>query len=317
MKCKYRFRADGKLKPSILAPISVRGWTYEFEANNDGIVTHISVTVNSISKEHWPTMKESQTPGVKAEINIPDVAFPFVKMELRVIEGLLSLYGLREVDFNSVNTEWIPESEEEKQSLSIFSFKRSYQDIPDSKRLATSFDIIARSVIGANLGHDNEVVLSFYRKGRNDIDEQRYIEGIYNFYFMFESAYAQGQFKKAKVTEAFLSSETFTSIIEKAVEDPGQIILGNKELLPKFTQYYQGKPIGEVVERIVELRGFLHHHTSKRKGIWHPEDHEAHELDAIVFQNIAFGIAFNLAGVCVFDSNVTGKYQAMFLGKGR
>ena len=44
----------------------------------------------------------------------------------------------------------------------------------------------------------------------------------------------------------------------------------------------------EILKKIVELRGFLHHHTLKRKDIWHPEDHNKYETDAHFFQAVAF-----------------------------
>jgi hypothetical protein len=49
-----------------------------------------------------------------------------------------------------------------------------------------------------------------------------------------------------------------------------------------------------VSDYLVEVRGFIHHHTMRRRGIWHPERQEEFEFDAFVLQHIAFGIAMKM-----------------------
>ncbi len=37
MKCKYKFKINGKIKPSHIIPIKARGTIYEFEVNEFGV----------------------------------------------------------------------------------------------------------------------------------------------------------------------------------------------------------------------------------------------------------------------------------------
>ena len=137
MKCKCRFKVTGRLKPDAPISVTVRGISYEFEAQN-GIVTHIVVTF-PLDRQYWPTVKPSFSPGVKFHIDIP--APPhllLVQMQLRTLEGLLSLYGLHSIDIQHLEREWLADSEEEENDLrmsGIFSFKHESKHLDDSELL--------------------------------------------------------------------------------------------------------------------------------------------------------------------------------------
>jgi hypothetical protein len=59
----------------------------------------------------------------------------------------------------------------------------------------------------------------------------------------------------------------------------------------------------------------LHHHTAKRRDIWHPEKHKEYEMEAIFLQELCFKIAFKVYEEIVFNEDTVTKYRATFLGK--
>ncbi len=316
MKCKYKFKINGKIKPSHVFPIKARGATYEFEINEFGVATHIWATIKTDDERYWPSITKSPTPGVAFHLNIKENPLMFfVIMELRTIEGLLSLYGVYSIDLHHPKMEWIPENEQEKEKLKVFNYKTDITEIPDNEIRPTPFDIIARSIIGADKGFAVEVALSFYRKGRIDIEEKRYIEAIYDFYFLIESTYGNGKFKKKQISAEFKNSKILIKSIMSAQNEPGSRILSNSKLKQEYETKYKNKSPENIIDQIIELRGFLHHHTSKRKGIWHPENQDKYKLDALFIQLISYNVAFRLSEVCVFDEEVIRTYQSNFLGK--
>jgi len=289
---------------------------YEFLTNDNGVITHISVTTGDVDKRSWPIVRESKEPGVKLDINIPsEPHYPFILQELRIIEGLLSIYGLEKIDYENFHVEWLPASEGEKKQLAMYRYSTSTNEIEDSQLRPLSFDLLARSIIGASLGHKSEVTLSFFRKGRIDVKKSRYIEAIYDFYFVIESAYGDGKFKKAQIVQSFMNSEELVSMIQESLKDPGGIIRRERKFSQKFQDKFANKSVKQVVSEIVELRGFLHHHTVKRKDIWHPENHKEYEMEAIFLQELCFKIAFKALEEVVFNEDTVSKYQAEFLGK--
>jgi hypothetical protein len=309
MKCKYQFQVLGKIKISDYKPINVRGKTYELDVNAYGVITHISVTVLLNNTQYHPRILPSQEEGVKLLIIINDGPYiELVKKELRIVEGLLSLYGLTSIDLNSPYREWIPETEEERKELQLFNYQEKIVEVDDSEIPVSPFDLIARSFIGADRGFEIEIPLNFFRKGQIDFNEGRYIEAIYDFYFLLESLYANGQFREKSVITAFEKSAELTGAIRTVLQDSDCLSM-ERDVWNDIVLLYGNKSMREVLEEIVKLRGFLHHHTLKRKDIWHPEEHNTYKIKASFLQNIAFHVAFALSDRCIFDEEVISEYN--------
>lgn len=303
MRCRLRFGVTGRIKPDVPFPITVRGITYEFDTTESGIITHIIVTF-LIDKEHWPTVIPSHTPGVKYHINIPaPPQFFFIEAELRTLEGLLSLYGLHSIDIQHPLREWLPDSEDETEELKktgLLSFKAELKPPDDSQIVPLEFDLIVKSILATENAFEIEIPLSFFRKGRIDMYEMRYIEAIYDFYFLFETLFGEGQTKNYNVKKCLKNSELFLRCIKEVIDNPGPKITQIPLLRQGFEKKYKSKKIEKIVDDIVDLRGFLHHHTLKRRGIWHPDRHKDYELDALIIEKIAFNVAFEISAKYVF-----------------
>lgn len=313
MKCKYHFKVYGSIKPTAIRPIQIRGQLYEFDILN-GFITHICVTI-PIREDDLPSVIENPSPGVKLHLYIKSPGISLIQMELRAIEGLLSMYGLKSIDIQNPEIEWLPENDAEKQRLKIHNFKAGYKEIKESDIPPIPFYLLASSIIAACDAQDIEIYLSFYRKGMNDMYDRRYIEAIYDFYFFLESLFGGGNFKKNAVKSSFKKSNLLIDVIQKVISEPDLQIKREKTLLVEFEKKFQNKSIDDVLEYIVDLRGFLHHHTLKRKDIWHPEDHNRFKLDSFVLQAICFEIAFHLSGKYIFDKEIKQKYQEMILNR--
>ena len=313
MKCKYTFKINGYLKATGLKPITIRGWTFEFSAN-EGIVDGLSVIVPANNPEDLPSIL--QTPGSrsKATINVPSPSYLFIKRDVRAIEGALSLFGVDTIDLNAPLKEWLPENEEEKTKLELIDFKSDRGEVDVSKLPNVSFDIIARAVISADDIADIEPQLAFCRKGIVDRNEERYIEAIYDFYFFIESLFAQGKTKNPRVKEAFKQSNELRESIEEVLKNPQVIISPRHDELHSFMKQYGGMSVDDIIEHIVDLRGFLHHHTPKRKNAWHPEEHKRYESAANLLGAIAFSVAMRRVIGYLYRSEVINTYAEMFAG---
>lgn len=59
-------------------------------------------------------------------------------------------------------------------------------------------------------------------------------------------------------------------------------------------------PATDVLASLVDLRGFLHHHSAKRKDNWDPDGHDAYRVPAIFSQRTAFAICWNAVNEDLF-----------------
>ena len=312
MKCRYTFKISGQIKVAEVQPINVRGWIFEF-LHEGGLLSHLSVTVPANGPNDVPTITPNPSPGVKAHINVPTPLFIFVRQEVRAIESLLSVFGIHQIDLNRFKTTWIPESEEEKVSILLNDFSTDVTATDTESMPPLPFDLLARCVMAAETAKDVEIQLAFFRKGIVSFYEERFIESVYDFYFFIESMFGDGQFKKHAIVDAFKKSKRLTDTIKKVMSNPSANVTYRKDELQRFLNKYDGMSIDDIIKHIVELRGFLHHHTAKRKDIWHPEDHQRYESEAHLLRSIACCIAMETSIACLYKEDVMETYRREFV----
>lgn len=310
MRCRYRFPVKGHIQLNQMASIPSTGLIYEFELDNN-FLKNIIVTIPLTNPEHWPKVQRSLNHNLKLEIYPNLETLIFLKKKISTLQGLLSLFGLYSIEFEEFEVEWLPDTEEEKANLDIFSMAKKRKLISESQFPPIPFDILARAVLAIDIAKDIEVPMNFYRRGMLDLYESNYIEAIYDFYFIIETTFAGGKFKQTAVIEAFRNSPDLCNYIRRAISDPGPCITEDQKLKGIFDNCYGNLTIENIIKKIVKLRGYLHHHTQKSQNMWHPEDQSQLELDALFLQAIAFNITFGLSEKFLWDETVIRAYKAI------
>jgi hypothetical protein len=219
MRCQCRFSVKGSIRVKDDVPVPGRAAVYSFEKDEPGVITHILATVPVSDPSDWPRF--SSTPAGPTAGTFHNGRFDLVaiRAELRVIEGLLSVHGMESIGINELDESWLADSEEEQASLQLYSTKFSKNRPANSQFDFLEFEIVARSVIAAAAATDIEVALNFFRRGSNDVLEERYIDAFYDFYFMIESRYAGGKFKQTEAKNKLLSSVELVTLIEETLRD--------------------------------------------------------------------------------------------------
>lgn len=305
MKGIYRFRVDGKVRMLHNKPIQARHLTYEFETGEEDRLTHIRVTATLTNKEEWPQVLPSTEPGIRYDIRLHHMTLLFIQMELQGLEAALSLFGLSKIDIDYPEIEWLPESESERQALHILKFQEKVEY--PSASFPLRFDVLARCIIAAIDLRDVELPLNFFRHGSMAADERRHIEAVYYFYFFFETLFGNGKTRNKAIKEEFKKSASFRLAVEEFLKNPPDFYPTEqmrKQALEKFGAY----DADSLIDYIVDLRGFLHHHTARRRNMWHPSHQEDYLLDAAMFQQIALKVALGLVFTYLDDQRVMDEY---------
>jgi len=300
MKCKYTFPVKGYIKFPVGIRFSVGDRSYEFEVN-EGFISALSVTIANYPDTCLPIINYHKKGRIKASISIPpDPFWDEMVSDIRTLEGVLCIWGLREINVDYCTTDWIPESESEREKIHMFSFTRSRNDKMPENLPESPIDLFVRSILAVSNLKDLEAPLNFYRRARLDVFEERYIDAIYDLYFVLETLFANGKFREAEVVRNFCSSTILFDAIDHIKKDIDPQIRGDHGLLNEFNQKYLNKKKEQIVKNIVELRGFLHHHTVKRKDIWHPARQREYKVDALVLQNLCHHILSTQAIAVLF-----------------
>jgi hypothetical protein len=225
--------------------------------------------------------------------------------DLRTVEGLLSFYGVNAIEVNKLESEWLPETEEERNALAVRKFTIGRVSAREKGREVIPFEYVCQSFLAASSASHAQIPLSFYRKGQIDMQEERFIDAIYDFYFVFEHLYAAGQYRAHQVKAAFKACQPMCNAVV-AARGETRCAFDNPQQRKYFEEKYIEAGEDAVLDHIVDLRGRLHHHSARRKGqSWHPSLEREYRVDAGFFHHMAFSICFDLAkGIVFSDSTV-------------
>jgi hypothetical protein len=236
---------------------------YIFSPNENGILNKVKIRkkiydaakfYSEISTENSPikiTMKED--PLVRNEI-VSD--FQYLEGSLGFVTQLTKIF------WNEPITEWIPETDEERNKLKVFSAQfRKENSHPPTKLTPNVLEIILRN---EHTRSSLTILMSFYREGKVFFDRLEFINAFYDFYFVLEDLFGKESWRNQEVKKNFKASTELQQIINWVLNE---VIGGNDrhrkeiiELLEKKKLQYNAEGI---IILLVEMRGHLHHFSRK------------------------------------------------------
>jgi hypothetical protein len=127
--------------------------------------------------------------------------------------------------------------------------------------------------------HHLATIESFWREGENEVLAGRFINAFYNFYFVLEGLYGNGQWNNDKLESEFKASTELETSIDAyfAARQPQKHIEQVHRMLPE--QKKQALPTREIlIELIIRTRNRLHHFSNDpKKPHGSPLNHELYE----------------------------------------
>lgn len=287
MKCRYYFSANSTLTSTAANVLRNTDFEYEFIQNNT-LIVGITVTTK-IEPSEWPEITTDQQ-GKLSHLDPKTPRLLEIETSLRVIEGILSVYGSISIDFEHPNIEWIPENEDERKVLQLSSITIDHEK--SDQTASISAESLSSIIQYSGNFIDLEVPLTFYRRGKRSFWGRRYIECVYEFYFFLESLYANGKTKNYHVEEEFKKSDELRLAIQKVLPKV-KLPQGEPDVQSRFDAIYRNTVSEEVIKHFVSLRGQLHHYTQHGSKTWHPERSLRYKADAYALAAISTEIAAN------------------------
>lgn len=311
MHVRYRLPVSGRLRIDSSFPIATRRFTFVFETDDFGLVTHLNATAQVEDRSLWPRITPVPPPGPKFHVQLSNPYFAELRRDMRATSGILALYGVDEIGLDLVEEIWEPANDEEKSALPLYSFKVSWEPPPISKQPLVPFDLVARALLVAEQASGFDAALNFFRKGRADVRSGQYLDAVLDYLFMVETTYANGKFRSAQVEAEYRSSAELCRLLVETTSRPALFgeVCRDSRINERFLHAYQGKAPDDLISHIVNLRGELHHHSARKSGTWHPTDHVRFGADAYFLEYLCLGIAFAITNETLFSQGAIQAYQ--------
>lgn len=294
------------MQPETLRDFNVNDYRFEFVLENNAI-SKIMISF-PITKDELPSISQSDLPGSPPNITTTSPRWEQLSIMVKQIENTWAIWGLERIQWRNHKIEWIPENDDEKNLIVLSSFEVKPTSGSNYSKQKTGFDLLARPIISAVKSPNYDPTLAFIRRGTNDIRVGDYIEAFYDFYFALESKFGNGKTKNYQIEKELLKSLALKRIISKQINDEKYVLSLPTELRKKFKEKYFGISAEQFIKKIVNLRGFLHHHNPKHKDSWDPNDQEPYKLEAFVLQDISLPLAMSCIKNNVFTEEMENKY---------
>lgn len=112
------------------------------------------------------------------------------------------------------------------------------------------------------------------------------------------------------VKKEYRNSTEFRASFEKALDEPIDHWL-RSELHEEFRSHsvYATKTFENYTDHFVDIRGKLHHHSSKNPNTWDPNQPGTFTLDAAVMGHIAYSVVFIRAFLFLEEPDVISSYE--------
>jgi hypothetical protein len=238
----------------------------------------------------------------------PDLFVNVVVEEVRAIRGALALWGVIDVDVDRVLREFVPETIEENGAITVKSIQYKRWDREKLPLVPTTSDLFIRCIVSRKSLARYEVPLEFYRRGADDRFHEQYVEAIFNFFFVLEYLFGEGQFRSVDLIGNFLASP---KLLAGLTEARSQFLehSQSEDVTKKFREKYCNPKNEEVVQTIVDLRGRLHHQTIKRIN-WHPALQKEFEMDADFLGAVCHSVLMAAVLEVLFEENEKKQFLA-------
>ncbi|MFC1495194.1 hypothetical protein ACFL6W_07935, partial [Thermodesulfobacteriota bacterium] len=258
MKCKLSFPVKGDVKFPFSTIFKKEDKEYQFVLE-DNYLKEISITIDNHPESCMPTIENNEDAEIKTFLTIPSIPYwDDIVSDIRTFEGALSIWGVREINIEEHEIVWIPESDSDKEKMQLYSFQIKKNKMKKEDDYMDPLDMFIRTILGAEELRVEEIPMNFYRRGRNNLFEERYIDAIYDFFFVIENLFAGGEFKQKKVIQKLTSCNELLLAIDDMKSDPKDYKVNyDRKINAEFTQKYIEKENKNIIKEMVKMRGFL------------------------------------------------------------
>lgn len=254
-----------------------------------GYAKTIELTFEKQPLEYAPSFQKRAPYEAMTTITGHDERMAFVKRQLDNAATFLECFHDVELITEEIEAKYEGETLEEETRLSIKSISMGRHD----SALPLSFDMFTRALMAAEKYDGPRFEVAFVKSARKMLKNQEFINSFRYSFLLIESLYGNGQFKTPSLQAALKSNQEFRNIIELAIKD---MIPAKNDRSSDTAKLILTKPkTDDIINHLVEKRGFYFHGNVKRKDAWKPDEQDAAESLALLAIGIITKITMKAA----------------------
>jgi len=239
--------------------------------DDGGLAKGLEITFSGQPVTYAPAVKELSEGPAKIEIIGRDDQWLSLKRHLDQTAAFLGCYYDIHLATNEIEAQYEGETPDEENIIDVKSFSRSVKE----QILPIRFDMLTRANMAAEKYAGPTFEATLLATATSALDDQRFIDSFRYSFLLIESLFGDGQFKKAGLSKALKGNPEFVAIVKSALADP---IRPKSSHQSKMATFLRSAPSEiDVIDCLVEQRGFYFHGNVKRRNGWKPDVQEEAE----------------------------------------
>ena len=288
MRIRYIVPFDRKIIIDDHWEIPVQGGTCRV-VERDGYAVSLELVFEKQPLEYAPHLETINDGTAVAGITVRDPRIMFVKHQLDHAATFLECIHDIGLKTDDIGSKYEGETPEEEAQIAIKGSATGRHE----HALPLSFDMLTRAIMAAETNDGPKFESTLAKDARKALGEQEFINSFRYSFLLIESLYGEGQFKKAGLQAALKGNAEFVAIVEEAIKD---VIPAKDDRDSETAKLLKAKPTADqVIDHLVEKRGFYFHGNIKRKDAWKPDEQGAAEALAFLSIGIVSQISMKAA----------------------
>lgn len=268
----------------------------------NGRAVALEITFNGQPLNFAPSVEEVTDGSAKLLITGRDPLLSFVKRQLESAITFLHCFFDVRLATENIEARYEAEPHEDGRLIPVKSMRMDRKE----HVLPLPFDMLARAIMAAENQDGPKFEAALATAARNALSEQQYINSFRYSFLLIESLYGEGQFKSAGLKSVLKSNGEFIGLMKAAVTSR---IKPRLDHVSDTEDFLKARPdLDDVIDHLVEKRGFYFHGNIKRKDAWKPESQEAAQSLAFLAVSIVQQIIQKSASP-IFEPNVMGRFS--------
>jgi hypothetical protein len=263
--------------------------------------TAIEIVFTERPSTYAPSIQRDPAAKVAGTLTGHDDLLPLVRMQLGGAIAYLQCYFDIELLTDEIETEYTPETDAEKFQIDVYglNFRKNIHSLP------LTFDWLTRAIMAAEGGVGPTFEATLVSAARKAAQEEKFIDSFRYSFLLIESLFGEGKFKRTQLADTFKHNPEFTAVVAAALKEPIRLKIPRGSDTEKLLG--TSPKVDDVIDHIVEKRGFYFHGNIKRKNAWKPQDQASAEALCKLALEIAMLIS-HAAAAPMFEDDLCKRH---------
>ncbi len=267
----------------------------------EGVAEALEIVFDNQPVDTAPVFVPLASGDVKYEMRGRDHQLLQVRVILEQAMAFLQCYSGVGLLMDHIRADFEAETEDERPLIQVSSVAMGKQ--PVTHRI--DFSMFTRAAMAAEEGPGPVFESTLLSSAREALAQQRFIDSFRYSFLLIEFLFGEGKFKNDGLKKVLKDNAAFVALVDRVLSAGSDEQDGGPS--EAATLLASNTDAAQVIDHLVDQRGFYFHGNIKRRDTWKPDCQQGAKRLAFLAISIAFAVAHE-AAAAMFDERFTKRH---------